>query len=405
VEEENGDILNDSIYKRNLAAMEKYNFTMEETITSSDPSSTVSKNVMAGEDVCDIALLRLSEAIKIDHSILYNLMELPNLDLNKLYWDHNIVRDIEINGYLPYITGDILVSDDDSTMVNIYNRPLADDYGIENLYDVVHEGTWTVDKMLTCMRVVIDDLDGNGIQDEHDRYGLIFVGNSAASSYFGAFDVYLFEKDTATGTPVFTGNSERAHTAFEKMNSILSDNTLSFQSERITENAAVRVANMLGNKQVLFLTMVLSIVRRNYRDVELNFGILPIPKFEEYQPEYGTIVNLMTPFISVPATVASPDTVGFILEALAAESTNITEAYYTVNMESKYTRDKESFDMIELARQNITYDLGFVYAWGGLSKQITNTIMSTNGNYASLLASLETKANTEMEMFLENLQK
>ena len=404
VEEENGEVLNDTIFKRNQDAMEKYNFTIKETVTDKDPASTISQSVLAGDDEYDIVIGVLNQLNKIEYGILWNLMELPNLNLDKLYWDQNLVRDVALQGNLPFINGDILITDDESTMILTYNRPMAEDFKIENLYDVVRSGKWTVDKMLSCMKLVNEDLDANGKWDENDRYGLMFANNAAAAPYFGAFDVYLYEMDEKSGEPVFTGKSERAHTAFEKMNSILADTTISFDWSRITENTAAKVAGMLGNKQVLFQSMVLSMVRRNYRDIELDFGILPIPKFDEAQAEYGTIVNLSTPFISVPATVSKPDTVGFILEALAAASGDVTETYYSVCMESKYTRDEESYEMIDLARQKLTYDMGFVYNWGGLSASITSGIMTSGSTYASLVASYETAANEAMKLYLEKLQ-
>ena len=45
------------------------------------------------------------------------------------------------------LNGDILVTDNDSMMMTMYNRPLAEDFGIENLYDAVREGRWTYDLM------------------------------------------------------------------------------------------------------------------------------------------------------------------------------------------------------------------------------------------------------------------
>ena len=82
----------------------------------------------------------------------------------------------------------------------------------------------------------------------------------------------------------------------------------------------------------------------------------------------------------------------------------MTETYYSVCMESKYTRDEESFEMIELARQKLTYDMGFVYNWGGLSAAITTGIMTSGSTYASLAASYETAANEAMKLYLEKLQ-
>ena len=84
---------------------------------------------------------------------------------------------------------------------------------------------------------------------------------------------------------------------------------------------------MIGNKQVLFQNMVLSLVRRNYRDIELDFGLLPLPKYDEKQENYSTNVNLATPYIFVPVSVKEPDKVGFALEALAEASKAAMEKF------------------------------------------------------------------------------
>ena len=151
--------------------------------------------------------------------------------------------------------------------------------------------------------------------------------------------------------------------------------------------------------------MVLSFVRRNYRDIENDFGLLPLPKLNEEQDAYYTMINLSTPYIFVPVTVSSLDKVGFILEALASLSGDITSTYYKVCMSSKYTRDEESYEMIELASENIIYDTGFIFNWGNLGKMIRTNIKSSSGNYASLLASLESASQTEMAKFIETLSE
>ena len=102
--------------------------------------------------------------------------------------------------------------------------------------------------------------------------------------------------------------------------------------------------------------------------------------------------------------LAEPDKVGFALEALAAASDDITDSYYSVCMESKYTRDAESFEMIKLASENITYDPGFIYDWGGLGTTIRASIMNLGGNYASLIAQNAPASKQAMQDFLEDIE-
>ncbi|MBQ2706680.1 MAG: hypothetical protein IJF67_00345 [Clostridia bacterium] len=405
-EEENGDVLNDAFYKRNQQVTEHYNFKISETLTSGNPAGAVQTSVLAGEDLYDAVLSCLNESNALFGGLCMNLYDVPNLDVTKPYWNTNVTEALTLNGALYMTTGDILASDDDGMMMLTYNRPLAEEFKIPNLYDVVRSGKWTYDEMAKYIKMVSQDLDNNGTYDEKDRYGLMYAIDAAAAPYFGATQTYIYEKKDS-GYPEFVGNSERAHDVFAKFNAILGDNKLSYEWSRLTgagySGAAysAKVAGMLNDKQVLFQSMILSMVRRNYRDIELDFGILVLPKLDENQKEYSTIINLATPYLFVPKTVKSLDKAGFALEALAAASEDIARTYYEICLQSKYTRDAESYEMIELAAENIVFDLGFVFNWGGLTGNIRQNIMVKDSNYASMVASLSTAADEAMKKFVD----
>lgn len=401
--EETGEVLDDAIYKRNLITTEKYNFKLKEVNFNIDPIDTVNNSILAGDDEYQIAMIEMLNASKaIGGNYYMNMYDIEWLSPEKTWWDQNIQRDLTINGKLIMLTGDILVADNDAMMMTMYNRSLADDYKFENLYEAVREGRWTYELMISLAKQVSEDLNGDGNYDENDRYGLLYVNNSAAEPYFASTGTYLYKiKD---GEPCFTGDSEKAHDLFEMMNTLLSDTTLSYDWNQIKTNVSGKIAEMIENKQVLFQNMVLSYVRRNYRDINLDFGLLPLPKYDEEQENYLTTVNMSTPYIFIPITVKEPDKVGFALEALAEASTDITSIYYSVCMESKYTRDEESYEMIELACKNIVYDSGFIYNWGGLGTTIRAAIMTDNSNYATILAQNASASKEAMEKFLKELK-
>lgn len=72
-------------------------------------------------------------------------------------------------------------------------------------------------------------------------------------------------------------------------------------------------------------------------------------------------------------------------------------------MQSKYTRDAESYEMIELAMKNIVFDTGFVFDFGGLMTSIRRGIMSDTP-YASMIASGESAAKKAVEDFYASLK-
>lgn len=398
--EQTGEVLSDAFYTRNQKVTEQYNFKITVIDDDAQTKTIVRKSVLAGDDEYDAALIRIDEELSAYDGTYLNLLELPNLDLEKSWWSQSLIRDLTIGGKLPFITGDIIVCENDSMLMTLYNSALGKDFGIGNLYEVVNNGEWTIDKMSYYMKSVNADLNNDGKYDENDRYGLLYVDNSAALPYFAGAETYLFEGHGDEIT--YNANSERALTVYEKMQKLLSDNTMTYNWANLKTDVPQKIAGMIEAKQLLFQTTPLSFLRRSLRDVKTDFGIIPLPKYDENQENYATCIATATPYLFVPSTVKETEKVGFILEALAAESKPITETYYTVAMQSKYTRDAESYEMIELAMKNIVFDTGFVFNFGGLMTSIRRGIMSDTP-YASMIASGESAAMKAVEDFYTSL--
>ena len=400
-DEQSGEVLSDAFYNRNQKVKEKYNFRITVTDNASKTRDLIRTSVLAGDDEYDAALIRIDEEKNAYDGTYLNLRELPYLDLEKSWWSQSLINDMTIGGVLPFITGDIIVCENDSMYMTMYNSALGADFGIGDLYETVREGKWTIDSMYSAMKLVNADLNDDGKYDENDRYGLLYADNAAALPYFAGTETFLF---VGHGDEIsYNANSERAYSVYEKMQTILSDNTISYNWSNLKTDISAKIAGMIESKKVLFQTMVLSFVRRNFRDVKTDFGLLPLPKYDESQAEYATCIGTATPYLFVPATVKETEKVGFIIEALASESKEITETYYKVAMQSKYTRDDESYEMIELAQQNIVFDTGFIFDFGGLMGQIRTGLMKDTP-YASLIASYETAAKEAVTKLYESVK-
>ena len=402
-DEANGEILNDTIYDRNVEVFAKYNFSIE-NIYADDVMSAVNQAVLAGDDVYDVALPFLDRAApKADTGLFLNLFDIENLNLSKNYWDQNFHSSLSLGGKLYFTTGDIMVADDDVLLLMLYNRDLADDLGIENLYEAVWDGRWTYDLMRKYVKSTASDLDGDGRITENDQVGFLWSSNNCAAPHFAAVNSLLFVKDE-NDFPVMSDDTERAYEIFDILTELLDQSRYSLEWMQFGNEQVSVITNLVSNKQVLFQNMILSQLRRLYRDVTADFGILPMPKYDEAQENYYTTLWKSFEVITVPATNSHTAETGFILEALAAASGDISQAYYDICLESKYTRDAESFDMIELSRENVIYDIGFIYDWSGIYTAITNAAAGCKGNLASLLASYGDSAVTAAESFIEKLQ-
>ena len=136
------------------------------------------------------------------------------------------------------------------------------------------------------------------------------------------------------------------------------------------------------------------------RDSETAFGLIPWPKFDEGQKDFCTLIHTTAgKGIVIPASQNNMELAGAITEAMAAKSMyTLTPAYYNVALTYKYMRDNESAEMLDIILESRCFDLGLIYAWGGLSSGIHSII--TNGkaeNFASTWEKNATKFDTALD--------
>jgi hypothetical protein len=63
-----------------------------------------------------------------------------------------------------------------------------------------------------------------------------------------------------------------------------------------------------------------------------------------------------------PVTVQNLEKVGAIMEAMSAESRKtVVPAFYEIALKTKYARDEESAEMIDIIREGISYNFAMEY--------------------------------------------
>ena len=139
--------------------------------------------------------------------------------------------------------------------------------------------------------------------------------------------------------------------------------------------------------------------------METDFGILPLPKYDEAQEDYITFVNPAGSCLTVPITVASVERSGIVLEAMASESYRyLTPAYYNTALQQKYTRDNESAEMLDLLLQNRVYDLAMIYSWGNINAEYRSLADNNKTDLASVVAKREKQIDLGIEKFIAAFQ-
>ena len=368
VEEENGDAINDAVYSRNKKVEERYNINII-NIPDNDVGTKAAKSIKAGSDDYDLIVIGLTggqENLSVA-GYLTDLHKVPYVDLTNPWWDQKAVEQLSINNKLFATSCDMTIRDKDAVILFTFSKKLIKDYELENPYELVLSGRWTLDKMLDMMKKVSYDLNGDGKMDDKDRYGLLteYVNSEYLLNAAGEY-ISRLNQDKI---PEITLYSERTSAVLDKIIEIYKDRNYSVNAEDMTGKYADVwdgfQLSVFSENRALFYHAGMNRVTL-LRTMETDFGILPPPKYDENQNNYYAAVDAWcTSAVSVPITATDKEKNGLILETLAYESRYILlPAYYDINLKTKFARDEESREMIDIILANRLYDLGAMYAWG-----------------------------------------
>ncbi|MFA6948634.1 MAG: ABC transporter substrate-binding protein [Eubacteriales bacterium] len=392
-EAENGDPIDDAVYKRNSSIEEKYNCNIHMNY-SGDVAGDIKKLVSSGDNTYSIALPpSQAAAVMASEGYLSDLNNMPYINLSKKYWDQGLVSGVKINNKVYFATGDIMMMDDDATWVFYFNKSLVSEYSLKSPYDYVRNDEWTMDTLYKTISSVSADLDGDGKYTMEDRYGLVtHNGGFGMFQYFGAQPIITSE----SGELQITFDNERMYKLIEITTAISKDMTASYTFTDWSDGV-----NMFADSKALFYVEVLDKFR-HLRGADVDFGVIPAPKLDEAQENYTTAFDAITSVVVVPSSNTSDEQIGFILEAMAGGSVNtLTSAYYDTNLTTKYMRDEDSIEMLEIILRNRIYDLGRFYTIGGTQGIFSSVISQGNNDFASQYAKIADKAQTELAKLIE----
>ena len=135
-----------------------------------------------------------------------------------------------------------------------------------------------------------------------------------------------------------------------------------------------------------------------FRDMDSDFGIIPLPKWDKNQMEYFSHANPSgTSAVCIPTTAENIERIGMITEAMAAAGRyTSTPAVYDITLKTKYARDPESEVMLDLICAGSRYDFAKIYNWGNIYTDFCNNVGSGK-SFIAAFEKIENRAQSEME--------
>ena len=392
VEEADGDVINDAVYKRNLAINERFN--CEIRVNGCNVTQTVKQTVSAGDASFPLAFPNLQEAaVLAQENYLMNYHDFEVIHLNESWWDQGTAN-MSIGGRVFFMSGDINILDNDVTYIMLFNKKLISDNDMEEPYQLVRDGKWTLDVFAEMCKDISMDVNGDALMDENDRYGYVTTQQGPNTFFYGS-DLKYVEFDD-NHTPYLQVDSTKVTQVLEKVVNVTgAEHLVSY----LPKDPAVGKIIFMEDR-ALFYGEVLSYII-NLRDMNSEFGVLPIPMFDEAQDGHITYCESNSSTATIP-NAGDPETAATVLEAMALQSHMIvTPAYYEVALERKYSRDEESVEMIDIALANRVYDVGRVYSSLNVHGIFQELAAKGSTDFASTFAKREKSALKKLTQIVD----
>ena len=385
-----GETLDDTIYERNMAVADALNITFKiENREYRDTFDTISRVVPAGDDVYDIYTLDLSFMTShATNGYLMNVLDIESIDLENPWWNKNAIDSVTIGDYVFSLFGDLHVAYYEAFYPAVFNKQILQELDLDDPYQLVLDGTWTLDAMLNMMMAAKSNLDGDDKWTTADRYPFTMYEENGSICLLSTSNVFLFEKNE-DNIPVWSGLSERFLDTYDKLVksafSVKHNNALN-SSGVVSTSTLEKHRAMMHEGKALFMFEPLGAVK-NLRDVDFEIGIVPLPKYDEAQEEYRTYIFASANALAIPVTNPDPERTGTILECMAELSRNtVRKVFFDETLDYKYAQDEQAQKMLDIMFSNGAFELGYVYGWGGL---VYKAMQCLNAGKAEIVSPIE----------------
>lgn len=376
--ETTGEIVNDTLYARNNFIEDRYNVVMTEIVeeTGGISSKNVLNQVKAGDSSYEMFYADIAAEgypIVIGGGV-YAFNELENVHLDKIYWEQAGITALTIGTKLYFPVGPITPRFYGSTYVMLFNEDMATELNLPDFYSLVAEGTWTMDVLMESARAATSDTDGDGVLTDNDRIGLGYEVLTAEAFLFGYGYHYVDNVDGKTKAML---EDENLVNAMQKLSSFYQEDCCVwfYGGGKYDEVKMYTDGNLLFYNPCTFCLA-------DFRELEYEYGILPMPKENIEQEEYivyGQPWAITCPYVPLTNTGETLFMTGMLVDAMAAYGyTDLRPAVFENVIMTKGTRNEQSAAIIEDVFQNITFDLasclgldGFYYT---LQQYFTNNL-------------------------------
>lgn len=411
-ESDSTDITLSAIYRRNSVVEErlgiKYNWVgikgnnsnrnkYIDAAQNSIKTNTRAYDILAGYSMCIASLS--------SQGLLRDLNTVNYIDTSMPWWPERLVSEATIDGSLYFASGDISTNMLWSMLFIVYNKDLMNVLDMkEDMNRLVEDKKWTLSKLEEMTRNIYVDNDGVEGKSDGDRFGLM-TSNVYADAFFFGCGLHTVELNDQK-QPVISESfgSEKTHDVVVRLLNLFD----SPDAKLYTKNYSTATQFTQGNS--LFEVRQPLYIRKNIAPSQTNYGVLPMPLYDENQESYVTTIGFTYTLYAIPNDTEKVDAAAAAIECQASEAyRKTTPAIFEVCLKVKYASDFESGRMFDIIRDGVTFDLGRMFCLdfsSGSTKYATynlfrHSLVNNRPEWASTYAAEKSALESDLARILE----
>ncbi len=414
--EDDGITVHTAVFNRDQRVQEQLGVVFESNKVTGDQyaiSDILRNAANTGETYFDIiANSSYSTIMYTNENILVDLNDCQYMDLSAIYWSQGFNESASIGTHQYLATGAISLSLIRYMFVSFYNKNLLENAQYENLYDVVDDGRWTLDYLITLSNDLYRDTDGSGTVNEGDTVG--FLGSSVLyiDPYWSGCDVRIISKDE-DNMLVYDLDKDRLNTVVDKLITLYHDSNAWFDKSSGDDGKQTAMGELFSSGTAATTIMrLVSVETEQFGSMEDEYGVIPLPKLNEDQDKHYTFVHDQFTSYGITSVLSNDEEkvqmLGAVLEALALESyKEVTPTYFELALKGRYLKDSEAWRMLDTIYENVKLDAGVLYTkvLNSVHQIPRNMILNGTNTVISQAAALEMQMKRVLPRFLEAFEE
>ena len=365
----NSNFVNDAVFKRNIAVQDFFKITLETQIEPGDWADRnhfiekVTTPIMSGDNEHDL-IIGVSAIVGdiLGNEYFLPVNQIDYIDLSKEWWVEGQYDNLQVNGNLFAVYGDMNLSLYSELHCFIFNAQMISFNSLKSPYAMVANNEWLYSNVVE-QTVVVGSGDGDNIVEiEEDTFGMIGATNPQRALLTG-FNLEILGRNQSTGRPEFPAALTQNYiNAYNMVSDAFTSNEYNLAQTADASGYSKHLTAMAQDRCLYLPAYVKWITDPILTGMAGDFGVVPYPKLSAEQTGYYSQIATGATCTLFPKSLTDTDLPAKVATYMSyVGKSMVAEPYFQNYLKERLARSPEMQEMLETVRQTATMNLSTIY--------------------------------------------